>query len=297
MLTRRSLVLFFGAILLSQAAWCGPLIYARQLPTAGVNAADAERSNWTWYDSSYPTVGVSYYSERWLQGDGFTLPSNTSGQWVIDTIVTYSVASLTVPLAEYGAANFGAEFSSVALYTGIGDPSYAGMSMLTAGAINPSGSNSNPNITHERVFYYADENYLDALGSYAPLWKTTFGNLNWTVDAGVEYYFAVDGAPRAPYGGGTYGLWYNHFTNYDFAAVGDQADGADSQYWIFYNSELPSAAGSRYLQTSVDAPYGVDVNVEIYGVEAQVIPEPGSVFLVALGGLFLIARRAKRRLV
>jgi hypothetical protein len=36
------------------------------------------------------------------------------------------------------------------------------------------------------------------------------------------------------------------------------------------------------------------MNVEIYGAE---IPEPASVFLVALGGIFLIARRAKRRLV
>lgn len=294
MLTRRILVLVFSAVLFSQAAWCISLIYANALPTAGVNAADAVRSNWAWYDSGYPGVGASYYSERWLQGDGFTLPSNTSGQWVIDTIVTYSVASLTVPLADYGADDFGAEFSSVALYTGIGDPSYAGMSMRTVGTINPAGSNSNPDITHERIFYDQGQDYLDANQNWAPLWKTTFGNLNWTVDAGVEYYFAVDGAPRAPYGGGTYGLWYNHFTDYDFAATGDQADGADKQYWIFYNSELPLTAGSRYLQDSFYMPPGVDVNVEIYGDE---IPEPGSLFLVALGGVFLIARRAKRLLV
>jgi hypothetical protein len=291
MLTRRILVLLFGAILLSQAAWCGPLIYARRLPTAGVNAADAERSNWSWYDAQDST---DPYSTRWLQGDGFTMPSNASGQWVIDTVVTYSVASLTVPLEDYSAADFGAEFSSVALYTGVGDPNYAGMFLRAAGAINTTGTNANTNITHERVFY-DDQDYLDALGNWAPLWKTTFGNLNWTVDSGVEYFFAVDGASSAV--NGTYGLWYNHFTNYLFADAGDQADGADNQYWIFYNSKLPLATGDRYQQYAPYTPYSVDMNVELYGVEAEVIPEPGSVFLVALGGLFLIARRAKRRLV
>ncbi|MCX6634525.1 MAG: PEP-CTERM sorting domain-containing protein [Acidobacteria bacterium] len=295
MLTRRIPVLLFGAVLLSQVAWCAPLLYARQLPTAGVNAADAERSNWTWYDYS-DLPPLSRYATRWLQGDGFSLPFSSSGQWVIDTIVTYSVASV----GTYSAAAFGAEFSSVALYTGVGDPSYAGMFLRAAGAINPDGTNANPNITHERIFYYNDNqlenNYLDALANWAPLWKTTFASLNWVVGSGVEYYFAVDGAPRAL--SGTYGLWYNHFTNYLNADAGDQADGADYQYWIFYNSELPLADGSRYLQNDLDyVPFLVDMNVEIYGNEAEVIPEPGSVFLVALGGIFLIACRAKRRLV
>jgi hypothetical protein len=255
-----------------------------------VNAFDeAERSNWSWYDRT--DLG-NPYGTRWVQGDGFSLPSNSSGQWVIDTIVTYSVASV----GTYSAADFGAEFSSVALYTGVGDPSYAGMFLRAAGGINPGGANANPNITHERIFYNEGQDYLDALANWAPLWKTTFANLNWAVDSGVEYYFAVDGAPRAL--SGTYGLWYNHFTNYDFADPLDQADGADSQYWIFYNSELPLAGGNRYLQNDLDyVPFLVDMNVEIYGVEAVTIPEPGSVFLVALGGIFLIACRARRRLV
>jgi hypothetical protein len=293
MLTRWILVLLSSAILLSQAAWCGPLIYARQLPTAGVNAADAERSNWTWYDRSDL---ASPFTTRWLQGDSFSLPSNASGQWVIDSIVTYSVASLTVPMADYGADDFGAEFSFVALYTGVGDPNYVGMYPRVGGAIKLDGTNDNLSITHERVFYNEGQDYRDALENWAPVWRTTFANLNWVVDSGVEYYFAVDGAPRAL--SGTYGLWYNHFTDYNFAAVGDQADGADGRYWIFYNSELPLAGGSRYSQNDIlYVPALVDMNVEIHGVEVEAVPEPSSVFLVALGGIFLIALRAKRRLV
>jgi hypothetical protein len=255
-----------------------------------VNAFDeAERSNWTWYDRSDL---ASPYATRWLQGDSFSLPLTASGQWVIDTIVTYSVASVGTVLP----ADFGAEFSFVALYTGVGDPNYAGMFPRIGGAITPSGTNDNLSITHERVFYNEGQDYRDAAENWAPVWRTTFANLNWVVDSGVEYYFAVDGAPRAL--SGTYGLWYNHFTNYLNAGAGDQADGADNQYWIFYNAELSLAGGSRYLQNDILYVQAlVDMNVEIYGVAAEEVPEPGSVFLVALGGIFLIARRAKRRLV
>jgi hypothetical protein len=174
------------------------------------------------------------------------------------------------------------------------------MDLRLSGLINSDGTSNNLNITHERAYYNNDTgqdgHYNNGDSPWLPLWKTTFGNLNWTVSSGVEYFFAVDGAPRIADATGRYGLWYNHFTDYDWAEE-DRAEGADSQYWIFYNVQPMSVAGSLYplgTETTPSRPLGVDMNVEIYGAE---IPEPASVFLVALGGIFLIARRAKRRLV
>jgi len=280
MITQRILVVLALVVLCVQAAWCSPLIFSRPLPTSGVNAPE-DRSNWG------VAVTFPYYV-----GDDFVAPNTSPAGWSIDSIAIYSLASA-------GSDNLFTDFGEISLLVGADlDPAGYYLKMQgTATTILPN-LNSNPNIYSERVYY---PGLLDYVGWYTEttysVWKTTFNNLDWFVPNGdlgdPNYlYFAVNGVSKGDL------PWFNLGTT--AARAGNLQMGADDLYLKFSSDNFGPPPIGPWLLYATDTdggsfPADFDMNVEVYGVAAD--PEPGTVFLVALGGIFLIACRAKRRLV
>jgi PEP-CTERM motif len=301
-------------------------IFSRPLPIANVNNENGPRSNYAFTE----TGGTDPLQQTAIDGDSFclgctNLSSKNYNSYVITSLSTYSVAStLGQPLGD--------EFQNVMLavrevymdpVTGL---SYGNWDILDQGTPNTSFNtnsnvvgNSNPNITDTNVTYANGQNYEGdgTPGTYYPLWETTFSNLNFTAQAGVQYQFVVWG-----FGWNTmcttidfqcmdptslYGYWFNEYSSPLLSGRFEQ--GATGSYLSFVNFEntqiCPTVSACDGLspqplqpQNAAGNTVAVDENVIIdgYGVNLVSTPEPGTGALAGLG-LVLFAcfsRKLKR---
>jgi hypothetical protein len=251
-----------------------------------------------------------------IDGDSFTLPSGSYSSYLITSLSTYSVAStLGQPLGD--------EFESVMLAVReistdpiSGALLYGDWDILDQGTPNTSFDSSNPtvvgnsnaNITDTNITYANGQNYEGdgTPGSYFPLWQTTFSNLNFTAQAGVQYQFVVwgfgwynndtpctttDFQCMDPNTG--YGYWYNEYSNPLNSGQKEQgATGYYLQYVNFMNPQIcptPSAcdgaasnAALGYDANGNAVPVNQNVIIQGYGVGVA-LPEPASCALAGLG--------------
>jgi hypothetical protein len=279
-------------------------IFSRPLPTQNVNGANP---------SNYAVQGVEGSDpqmEDTIYGDSFTLPSKGSNAYVITSLSAYSVAStLGQPLGD--------EFEDVMLAVRevTTDPIsgaliYGDWDILDQGTPDTSfnGSsnvvgNSNPNITDTNITYSNGQNYEDDGSSY-PLWQTTFSNLNFTAQTGVQYQFVVwgfgwyngdipcttvDFQCMDPNTG--YGYWYSEFSNpFDSGQIEQDATGYYLSFVNFMNPELCPPDGSAGCSTAASGiTFGQDANGNTVPLNENVIisgfavPEPATYALAGLG--------------
>ncbi|HEY7387337.1 MAG TPA: hypothetical protein VH640_02435 [Bryobacteraceae bacterium] len=296
-------------------------IFSRPLPIANVNGENgAPRSNYAFTE----TGGVDPVRQTAIDGDSFTLSSQNYNSYVITSLSTYSVASLCADgnpcTANSKAQPLGDEFQNVMLAVRevggdpiSGAPIYGNWDILDQGTPNTSFNsptsrvvgNSNPNISDRNIRYANGQNYEGdgTPDTYYPLWETTFGNLNFTAQAGVEYQFVVWGFGwNSPTCGTTspcmnmdpntlYGYW---FSEYSLPLPGGQGGiGSYLSYVNFQNQDLcPTVSACDGLSPQPVQPQdafgntvGVneDVVIKGYGVPLVSTPEPGTRTLAGLG--------------
>ncbi len=134
-----------------------------------------------------------------------------------------------------------------------------------------TGSNvdSNSNITHTPVTYSNSENYGPQNDpNTRQLWQNDFTNLNYQVQGGQTYYFAVDGTVRTPCSASC--NWYNHASN--AALSGSAQDGADNFYDDWAKSDLSSAPFACDSANAVDCggwDKSSDINVQVFGYQVN----------------------------
>jgi PEP-CTERM motif len=297
-------------------------IFSRPLPIANVNGENgAPRSNYAFTE----TGGANPLQQTAIDGDSFTLSSKNYDSYVITSLSTYSVAStLGQPLGD--------EFQNVMLavrevgmdpITGL---SYGNWDILDEGTPNTSFNsptsnvvgNSNPNITDTNVTYTNGQSYEGdgAPGTYYPLWETTFSNLNFTAQAGVQYQFVVWG-----FGWNTmcttadfqcmdptslYGYWFSEYSKPLLSGRFEQ--GATGSYLTFANFEnnqiCPTVSACDGLSPEPEQPqdaFGntLDLNENViikgYGVNLVSTPEPGTRALAGVGLVLFACLSWKRR--
>src|SRR4051812_20412489 len=194
----------------SSIAWSEQILVGRDLPVANLNnAAASNRSTVSWAE---PTANL-------FDGDSFTLSG--SGNYVINSITTWSLPTPNLPL--------GNTFSSVTLYGGaVGST----LGTLSTGTF-ARGSNvtDNASILEQNVTYIDTTTYQGQSGTYYPILQTTFTNLNWNVTGGQSYYFGVYAA-RLTVGGPEDDMWFLH-ASANGALTGNTQDGWDGKVLIF----------------------------------------------------------------
>lgn len=200
-----------GALLFSVATtFAASVTFDRGLPTDNLNnAAGSDRSNVAWSN------GNDYVS-----GDDFTV-GESGEKWKITAIRTWSVAH---------DGYLGDEFTDIHLYGGSGND---GLTEIANGTLSEgTNDDGNPNITHTAVVYDNTEEYQTGSGSYRAIWQHDFTNLNWVVDGGQKYYFAVDGNLRVA---DSY-YWFNHASKAGLS--GSTQDGSDDHWLVWEKSAL-----------------------------------------------------------
>jgi hypothetical protein len=261
------------------------LITERPLPIANLNdAAGANRSN----------LAINF-GDGAATGDTFGI---AAGNWIINSLTVWSVPTYDQAL--------GWEFSSVSLYMG---KNGGALSLTSSGNIahDASNTNSNPNITHQKVYYPLITSYEGSSGVYRPVYQTTFGGLNFAAGAGDTVAFSV-------YGTGGYadnnsftpdpfwGVWFNHGSN--AALSGNAQPDADGFVQVYDTSNFSTVAYNWATGSAIN--FGgsqypaiwdkdIDLNFSASGLSTSEIPEPGTVAMIGAGLLALAGLRLRRR--
>ncbi len=188
-----------------------PPVVGRGLPNINLNnVAGPLRSNVAWSN------GNDYVS-----GDDFTI-GKAGEKWVVTGIRTWSVGN-----TEF----LGTLFSNISLYAGTG-----GISEITSGNLTDgTNDDSNPNITHSVVLYPGTTlTYQGSSGADRTIWQHDFTKLDFKIDGGNKYYFAVDGTLRA----GISYYWFNHASNAGLSGTTQQ--GSDDRWLVWPQNSLSS---------------------------------------------------------
>ena len=235
-----------AASAVSSAAPVSTMLVDRGLPTANLDdTAGANRSNVAW---SFGTTDVT--------GDSFTVGS-AGETYVITAIRTWSITHVDT--------NIGDVYTNDTLYLGTG-----GISAVETGNLS-TGSNvdSNSNITHTPVTYSNSENYGPQNDpNTRQLWQNDFTNLNYEVQGGTTYYFAVDGEVRSPCSSSC--NWYNHASN--AALSGSTQQGSDNFYDDWVKTDLtdpPFACDSGNATDCGGWDKSSDINVQVFGYQVS----------------------------
>ena len=288
---KRALVILLAVLAAGQLALGGIIVTkSRPLPVPSVaapninDAAGANRTNIAWMNQD----GSSVPPERFVNGDEFYAPPPAVlGTWIVRSVTVWSVAT-------YPTETLGDEFSSVTLYGGT-----SGVPMVvrsTGGLSAGSNTNSNPNITHTRVWYNPPTNDLQyAIGPVGeetefPIYMTTF-NLTtpWYVTPGSLVQLAVDGVGRAPDLNTFYGYWFAHGCN--AATCNVAMDDPDNLYFVMDTNNLADTAYA-YIDTNGNGwDKSTDLNMTI---TFEDVPEPATITLVGLGMLAFGMMRRRR---
>lgn len=265
------------AFTLSSALSALPINY-RSLPTANLNElAGANRSNNSFAESDF----------NFMNGDDFSFASGFT--YRVNAITIYSVASILNDA-------LGNEFSQVTLFGRKEGDILAQLSTGTPGTsfTGPLVTNSNPNIVHRLVTYSNGENYeaTGAPGLFFPIWATTFSNLNWIIEGGALYEYAIRGVGVAPDPFSFFGYWFNHASNSQLS--GSSQTGADGIIRVFSTVDMMAASAETDPVAAGLWDKGADMNITM-NVDrlGAAIPEPGTSALAALG--LLAAGFASRR--
>jgi hypothetical protein len=250
------------------SAMAAPVVYDRGLPTANLNdAAGANRSNVAWgFDQNTP----AFYA-----GDDFTLGAGT---YRIDTVRTWAVIG---GVGNTSPTLIADRYSSIALYGGSGP----NLNQLMSGNTVGNGTN-NANISITKVQYAGGADY-ESFGNELNLYEVTFSNLNWVVDGSVQQFFSVAGVDNAA--DAVFRPWFMSASN--AALGGSPADGADDLYSAFFDNGGTLAFDSTFSSLGNGWDKASDINVQI---EAERLPEPGSLLLFGLGLIGLTAARRTR---
>jgi hypothetical protein len=275
---------------------CDVVIFSRPLPS-GPNVNGDPRNNYAFTE----TGGTDPLLQTAIDGDSFTLSSKKYNSYVIDSLSTYSVASvLGQPLGD--------EFEDIMLAVReVGSDPISGAPIYGNWDVLDQGAPNTPNITDTNLKYANGQNYAGdgtcPPCSYYPLWETTFSNLDFTAQVGVQYQFVVwgfgwnkmcsttDFQCMDPTTG--YGYWYNEYSS-----------GAAGSYLSFVNFEnkqlCPTVSACDGLSPEPVQPqdaFGNTVDVHedvIIKGNPVVTPEPGTRALAGLG-LVLFACLSWRR--
>lgn len=220
------LVALLAIFFFAKPAFADSLIFDRGLPNTHLNNdAGSERSNVAW----------SYGDNDHVSGDDFTL--GTAGEkWVVTGIRTWGIGRL---------ATLSDEFTNIKLYAGTN-----GLTLLP-GVVIPTA-----------VTYSNGQGYQSTSGEYRHIWQLDFTSLNWVIDGGTKYYFAVNGTPT----GNGYSLWFNHASN--AALSGTPQQGADNKWISWLLPSLPSPIYCNSSGGSGECDGGwdktSDINVQVF---------------------------------
>jgi len=274
------------------AAWIGTsgvcfggVLYLDALPNINLNdAAGNLRSNIAFGESD-PTSA--------FDGTSITFTSAV----VINDITSWSIASVL------GEA-LGNEFSSVTLYfrpaggtwqileTGSPDTSFD-----VPGQPNAVGD-SNPDMLSLEDYYddaapgppFPSSYEGDGTpGVFYPIWQNIFTNLDLILPAGT-YEFGINGVGANPDPDTGYGYWYNSFVNGPLSGSFQSNESGTYLRCSYDDLSGPCFVENPLADGTWDK--GANLNFEVVG---EVVPEPGSSALLAIG-IFSLGWLARRRI-
>lgn len=238
-----------GLVAMPASAAGGSLVFDRGLPGSNLNnGAAGERSNVAWA-----------FGDGSITGDDFTV-GQPGEVWVVTGIRTWSVGGSPTDASAFGH-EIGDRFESVTLY---GGPATGTLGALATGNLAAdSNLNSNPDITHTPVTYAGGAQYQGSSGSMIQIWQNDVSNLNWVVQGGEKYHFAVDGVLRP----GVAYYWFNHASN--AARGGVAADGSDDRYLVWDLNDLASGAFEcdSASGTCLGWDKSSDINVQVFAAQ------------------------------
>jgi len=259
------MVVLLAALGVSRNAVAG-VIYSRPLPVINLNnAAGASRSNIAPLEGSFPPP--------FILGDDFMLSdAGLSGTYNINTLSVWEIGNL--PLSgptDPGGNAPSTEFSSITLF---GGPDHTDLTAISS------------TYTATRVFYAGGLDYQSPnSGTYFPIYRLDFTNLNWIVNSNVLYNFAIN---AVPIGGNSFAL-----SAANFGSSGVVGAGANNSFILYENDGTSWISTFNSDATSTPGfPKGSDANVSL---DTSLVPEPSTISFigVGLGAVLLGLRRRK----
>jgi hypothetical protein len=251
-----------GALLSVCSVTSAGILFERDLPTSGLNASGASRSN-------IAPIQGSDKNGPFILGDDFTLSG--SGSFLINSITVWIVGNCPVTTCTPTNTTPSTEFSAISLFGGLDNGTNGPVTLLTS-------AYSSTHVQYAGGLDYVSPN--DGL-SY-PLFQITFSPSAVVIPGNQLYDFAVSGTPNST---NTFAL---HASTASIS--GGIQDGADNLVLGYQgNPEFVTfgiGAGNFSNFTN-----GADVNVL---VDATAVPEPGTIAFVGLGVLALAAIRRRR---
>ncbi len=252
-------------------------LYQNALPTIALNgnpAVNETRSNASVIGSNYG-AGSGY-----LAGDAFYFAG--SGYNRVDSITIYEMSNGIA-----GTSNApSTEFSNLTLYYGLDGSALTNSKVLSTVAQIDAAS------TQVKYNGVTDYQSLYSTAFYS-IYAITFSNLNWIVNTGVYYDFAVKGVGI---GGNSLALSVS-----DPNHSGAQEDQQLGQFLFFFNvaspiisaaSSAPGCTPSSTCPTIANFSHPANLNFLIDGQTG--VPEPSSFGLLAMG-MGVLGMRLRRK--
>jgi len=255
-------------VLLAGSAQAGILMQVPFPPTINFNSGDANQTNISW-TAAYP----------YFLGDSFTMPNTFApgSYWQVSQLTLWTNAPVGTELGD--------QFTNILLYSGAIDPVYANQQPLNLAAVGNftvgTHVTDNPNIV-------VTDTALKNNGF--EVWQVDFKNLNWVVNPGTTYAWAMDYNSTTDW-------WFFQAANaagYSALVTGDPSWAGDGLFYAFNLGDL----GKTYVtvNTLIDPTYAWNKSTDLnFVAQGELMPEPATVSLVGLGLLSAIVAARRRR--